>query len=56
MCTSTWVGFFMSLFFSPFTYYFWLHPGFAIFFDGMLASGGVWALNAVVEWFEENRK
>ena len=56
MCTSTWVGFFMSLFFSPFTYYFWLHPGLAIFFDGMLASGGVWALNAVVEWFEENRK
>ncbi|MDA8901249.1 hypothetical protein N9I92_00255 [bacterium] len=56
MCTSTWVGFFMSLFFSPFTYYYGLHPGFGIFFDGMLASGGVWALNAIIEWFEENRK
>jgi hypothetical protein len=27
----------------------------SIFFDGMLASGFVWALNGVVEWFEENR-
>ena len=26
-----------------------------IFFDGMLASGGVWAINAIVEWFEQNR-
>lgn len=56
MCTSTWVGFFMSLFFSPFTAYFGIHPAFGLFFDGMLASGGVWAINAIVEWFEENRK
>tara|TARA_R110000737_G_scaffold325750_1_gene339226 strand:- start:844 stop:966 length:123 start_codon:yes stop_codon:yes gene_type:complete len=26
-----------------------------VFFDGMLASGSVWAINAVVEWFEENK-
>lgn len=25
------------------------------FFDGMLASGSVWVINAIVEWFEENR-
>jgi len=56
MCTSTWVGFFMSLFYSPFTWYLGLHPVFGIFFDGMFASGGVWAINAIVEWFEENRK
>ena len=56
MCTSTWVGFFMSLFYSPFTYHYGLHPAFGLFFDGMLASGGVWAINAIVEWFEENRK
>jgi hypothetical protein len=56
MCTSTWVGFFMSLFFSPFTFYYGLHPAFGLFFDGMLASGGVWAINGIVEWFEENRK
>ena len=55
MCTSTWVGFFMSLFYSPFTYFYGLHPAFGLFFDGMLASGGVWAINAIVEWFEENR-
>ena len=55
MCCSTWVGFFMSLFFSPFTFFIGLHPAFGLFFDGMLASGGVWAINAIVEWFEENR-
>ena len=25
----------------------------AIFFDGMLASGGVWAINTIVEHFEK---
>ena len=25
------------------------------FFDGMLASGSVWGLNAIIEWFEENK-
>ena len=25
------------------------------FFDGMLASGSVWAINAIIEWFELNR-
>tara|TARA_R110000824_G_scaffold57118_11_gene155680 strand:+ start:945 stop:1259 length:315 start_codon:yes stop_codon:yes gene_type:complete len=55
MCTSTWVGFFFSLtFFSP-TESMVIIPYSNIFFDGMLASGGVWALNAVVEWFEENK-
>ena len=54
MCTSTCVGFFFSLvFFSPtidlvsITYS-------NIFFDGLLASGSVWALNAFIEWFEKN--
>jgi hypothetical protein len=27
----------------------------SIFFDGMLSAGLVWAINAVIEWFEENR-
>jgi hypothetical protein len=26
------------------------------FFDAFLASGAVWTINAIVEWFEENRK
>jgi hypothetical protein len=25
------------------------------FFDGILSSGAVWAINAIIEWFEENR-
>ena len=25
------------------------------FFDAFLSSGAVWAINAIVEWFEENR-
>jgi hypothetical protein len=57
LCTSTWVGFFMSIalggltnkFFSGqywFTY---------LFFDGMVTAGAVWAINAIVEFFEESR-
>jgi len=54
MCTSTWVGFFMSMVvFSPFNFYMDVHPIIATFFDGMLASGAVWATNAIVEWFEK---
>lgn len=56
MCMSTWVGFFLSLaFYSPSHELIgsgWLP---SIFFDGMLASGFVWAINSVIEWFEENR-
>jgi hypothetical protein len=55
MCTSTWVGFFFSIaFYSP-TISMVTIPYSNIFFDGMLASGSVWAINAVVEWFEENK-
>jgi hypothetical protein len=55
MCTSTWVGFFFSIaFYSP-TETMTIIPYTNIFFDGMLASGSVWALNAIVEWFEENK-
>ena len=52
MCTSTWVGFLMSFIWSPWMNMFDVNPIFGVFFDGMLASGGVWAINAVVEWFE----
>jgi|TARA_R110002020_G_scaffold124120_10_gene281015 hypothetical protein len=55
MCTSTWVGFFYSLvFYSP-TESMITIPYTHVFFDGMLASGGVWAINAIIEWFEENK-
>ena len=56
MCTSTWVGFFMSLIlFSPTEYCFDTHIILSTFFDGMLASGSVWALNAIIEWFESKK-
>ena len=54
MCTSTWVGFFFSLtFFSP-TLELVSIPYSNFFFDGILASGSVWALNSFIEWFEKN--
>ena len=55
MCTSTWVGVFFSLtFFSP-TLPLITIPYTNIFLDAMLASGSVWAINAIIEWFEENK-
>lgn len=69
MCTSTWVGFFLSfVLFSPYISYIdeYRHFGsgidsimkesLAVFVDGLFASGSVWALNSVIEWFEENKK
>jgi hypothetical protein len=56
MCCSTWVGFFMgTVVYSPFSVFYGVHPIIGIFFDGMLASGSVWAVNAIVEWFEESK-
>lgn len=56
LCTSTWVGFFLSLtMFSPVHNLIGLNEYFSVFFDGMLSAGSVWAINAIVEWFEENR-
>jgi hypothetical protein len=56
LCTGTWVGFFLSLtMFSPVTEFIGLNKYFSIFFDGMLSAGAVWAINSVIEWFEENR-
>jgi hypothetical protein len=56
MCCSTWVGFFLGLFvYSPVHEMLGISSWSSWFFDGMLASGAVWAINAIVEWFEENR-
>jgi hypothetical protein len=27
----------------------------SLFIDGMFSAGSVWALNSIIEWFEENR-
>lgn len=56
MCTSTWVGFFLSICLGGLTTRIldihWLP---SIFFDGMVTCGLVWAMNGVVEFFEESR-
>lgn len=56
LCTSAWVGFFLSLvFYSPIHTFIGQNEYYSIFFDGMLSAGSVWAINAIIEWFEENR-
>ena len=56
LCTGTWIGFFLSLaYFSPNVDIIGLNKFLSVFFDGMLSAGLVWAINAVIEWFEENR-
>jgi hypothetical protein len=56
MCCSTWVGFFFGIFvYSPVHEMLGVTNWGSWFFDGLLASGAVWAINAIVEWFEENR-
>ncbi len=55
LCTSTWVGFFMSISLGGITTFYGIHWIPAIFFDGMFTAGSVWALNAIIEFFEESR-
>ena len=56
MCCSTWVGFFLGItIFSPTNQFFGTTPYFSWFVDGLFASGAVWAINGIIEWFEENR-
>lgn len=56
LCTGTWVGFILSLLmFSPVSHFIGLNQYYSVFFDGMLSAGSVWAINSIIEWFEENR-
>jgi hypothetical protein len=56
MCCGVWIGFFYGIFlYSPVHELLGVTDMVSWFFDGMLASGSVWAINAIVEWFEENR-
>jgi hypothetical protein len=55
LCTSTWVGFFMSICFGGLTTAYNIHWIPAIFFDGMFTAGIVWTINTIVEFFEESR-
>lgn len=56
LCTSTWVGVLMSIFIGSITKnyietFILVH----IFIDGMFTAGIVWAINSVIEFFEESR-
>jgi hypothetical protein len=56
LCTSTWVGFFMSIVLGSITSSFLnVHWLIGVFFDGMFTAGSVWAINAIIEFFEESR-
>jgi hypothetical protein len=41
--------------FSPTEYCFDTHIALSTFFDGMFASGSVWAVNSIIEWFESKK-
>jgi hypothetical protein len=46
----------MSLVFGGLTNHYFESPWlFSVFFDGMFTAGSVWAINAIIEFFEENR-
>ena len=52
MCTPTWVGFFVGIFlYSPVNHFLDVSIWVSWFFDGMFASGSVWAINSIIEWF-----
>jgi len=56
LCTSTWVGFFMSLLLGGLSNHYFKAPWFVyLFFDGMFSAGCVWLINTITEFFEENR-
>jgi hypothetical protein len=56
LCTATWVGFFLSLLLGGLTTrILGTHWTLGIFFDGMYTAGIVWAINSIIEFFEESR-
>lgn len=56
MCFSVWGGFFMGgVIWSPVHHLFDIPLIYSWFFDGILASGTVWAINSLIEFFEESR-
>lgn len=56
LCTSTWVGFIMSMALGSLSSaYFNTFYLINIFVDGMFTAGAVWAINSIIEFFEESR-
>jgi hypothetical protein len=56
LCTSTWIGFIMSLTLGSISsvYFSTFYP-INVFVDGMFTAGAVWAINSIIEFFEESR-
>ena len=56
MCFGFHCGWFLSIsIYSPVHEILGVTPWVSLFFDAMLDSGSVWAINAIIEWFEMNR-
>ncbi len=56
MCFGFHCGWFLSLLvYSPVHEILGLTSYASWFFDAMLSSGAVWAINSIIEWFEQNR-
>ena len=56
LCTSTWVGFLLSILFGGLSNkYFEIPQVVSIIIDGFFTAGVVWAINSIIEFFEENR-
>jgi hypothetical protein len=56
MCFGFHCGWFLSLLvYSPTHELLGLTQYASWFFDGILSSGAVWAINSIIEWFEQNR-
>jgi hypothetical protein len=56
MCFGFHSGWFLSLLvYSPVHEILGLTQYASWFFDAFLASGSVWAINSIIEWFEQNR-
>jgi hypothetical protein len=55
LCTSTWVGFFLSAVLGSISAELFAIGYFGIFFDGLFTAGIVWTINSIVEFFEESR-
>lgn len=53
LCTSTWVGFFMSVVIGSVSAIYFPSFWFVnFFFDGMFTAGSVWALNTIIDFYE----
>jgi len=56
MCFGFHCGWFLSItIYSPTYQILEVTPWASWFFDAFLSSGAVWAINGIIEWFEENR-